>query len=117
MDLNDHMYLILGSEATAFGQDSCGPNDGKRYDTDMLLFPTHESAIAHLKAMGYIREEALATEFDDDLEPPSNLVGSYWVDTSRNARVDDDGLPVLPTLDKWKQIEIYKVPKYIQEKT
>jgi hypothetical protein len=101
----DYMYLIQGSEATDFGQESCGPNNGKRIDTDMLLFPTHESAIAHLKAIGYIREETL----DSDMEPPSTLVGSYWVDTSRNARVDEDGLPVLVSKDEWKLIGIYKV--------
>lgn len=98
----DHMYLIQGSEATDWGQKD-------RFDTDMLLFPTLESAIAHLKAIGYIRKETTSVEFEDDVEPPSNLVGSYWVDTSRNARVDEDGLPALVSKDKWKLIGIYKV--------
>ena len=113
MDLNDHMYLVLGSEATAYGQDSCGPNDGKRFDTDMLLFPTLKLAITHLESIGNICEFIT----DSDMEPPSTLVESYWVDTSRNARVDEDGFPVLVSKDKWKYIEIYKVPKHIQEKT
>ena len=93
-----HMYLILGSEATDLGQED-------RFDTDMLLFPTLEQAITYLRSIGYIHEDTSPW----DVDPPSNLKVSYWVDSSRTARVCEDGLPVLISQDKWKLIGIYKV--------